>query len=195
MNAKVFLTDGFETVEALAVVDLLKRAGIETELISVTGKKEVVSAQDITVVADRLFRNGAGESEGTADLLFLPGGMGSVSGNHPFDSIKGLKSLFLEQMDKEGLIAAICAAPSVLGKWGLLKGKRAVCFPGFEKDLIGAMPEKAPVRVVTDGNIITARGMGTALDLGLAIVDKLQGKEAAVKLGVDAQYLEEDELG
>lgn len=190
MNAKVFLTDGFETVEALAVVDLLRRAGIDTELISVTGRKEVTSAQNIVVTADRLYANSPTAQEETADLLFLPGGMGSVSGNFPFEKIKGLKELFLRQNDEEKLIAAICAAPSVLGHWGLLKNKRAIAFPGFEAELTGAMVESAPARVVADGNIITARGMGTALDLGLAIVGKLLGDDEAEKLGVDAQYIE-----
>ncbi len=193
MNAKVFMTDGFETVEALAVVDLLRRAGIDTELISVTGRKEVTSAQNIVVHADRLFNNSAAEPEKTADLLFLPGGMGSVSGNFPFEKIKGLKELFLKQNDEEKLIAAICAAPSVLGHWGLLRNKRAIAFPGFDKDLTGAIVESAPARVVSDGNIITARGMGTALDLGLAIVGKLKGDDEAERLGVDAQYIEAGE--
>lgn len=191
MNAKIFLTEGFETVEALAVADLLKRAGISTELISVTGRKEVTSAQDIIVTADRLFKNSSTDSEKTADLLFLPGGMGSVSGNFPFEKIKGLKELFLKQNDEEKLIAAICAAPSVLGHWGLLKNRRAIVFPGFENELSGAMVESAPARVVADGNIITARGMGTAIDLGLAIVGKLLGDDEAQRLGTDAQYLDE----
>lgn len=193
MNAKVFMTDGFETVEALAVVDLLRRAGIDTELISVTGRKEVTSAQDVVIIADRLFKSSPSEPEETADLLFLPGGPGSFSGNYPFENIKGLKELFLRQNDEEKLIAAICAAPSVLGRWGLLRNRRAIAFPGFEKELTGAKVESAPARVVADGNIITSRGMGTALDLGLAIVGKLLGDDEAQKLGVDAQYLEADE--
>ena len=193
MNAKIFMTDGFETVEALAVADLLRRAEIETELISVTGRKEVTSAQNVVITADRLFRNSTSEPEETADLLFLPGGPGSFTGNFPFEKIKGLKELFLRQNDEEKLIAAICAAPSVLGHWGLLRNRRATAFPGFEKELTGAMVEKAPARVVADGNIITARGMGTALDLGLAIVGRLLGDDEAQKLGVEAQYLEEGE--
>ena len=191
MNAKVFMTDGFETVEALAVVDLLRRADIETELVSVTGRKEVTSAQNVVITADRLFRNSSTAPEETADLLFLPGGPGSFTGNFPFENIKGLKELFLKQNDEEKLIAAICAAPSVLGPWGLLKNRGATAFPGFEGELTGAMVEKAPARVVADGNIITGRGPGTAIDLGLAIVGRLLGDDAAQKLGVDFQYLDE----
>lgn len=192
MNAKVFMTDGFETVEALAVVDLLRRADIETELISVTGRKEVTSAQNVVITTDRLFKNSSSDPEETADLLFLPGGPGSFTGNFPFEKIKGLKELFLRQNDEEKLIAAICAAPSVLGHWGLLRNRHAIAFPGFENELSGAMVEKPPVRVVVDGNIITGRGMGTAIDLGLAVVGRLLGDDAAQSLGLEIQYLEEE---
>ena len=110
MNAKIFMTDGFETVEALAVADLLRRADIDTELISVTGRKEVTSAQGITITVDRLFKNSQTEKEETADLLFLPGGPGSFSGNYPFENIDGLKDLFLRQNDEDKLIAAAAKA-------------------------------------------------------------------------------------
>ena len=191
MNAKIFMTEGFETVEALAVADILKRADIDTELISVTGRKEVTSAQGVTIIADRLFKNSRLEKEETADLLFLPGGPGSFSGNYAFEKIDGLKDLFFRQNEEDKLIAAICAAPSVLGHWGLLKNRRAIAFPGFEKDLTGASVESAPARVVADGNIITSRGMGTAIDLGLEIVGNLLGDDTAERLGIDIQYVEE----
>ena len=190
MKAITYLTEGFETVEALAVVDILRRAGVETETVSVTGSPEVKSAQDITVTADRVY-NSLDTGAETADLLFLPGGPGSFSGLFPYEKIDGLKDIFIKQHENGGVIAAICAAPSVLGKWGLLKGKNATCFPGFEKDLQGAKVQRAPARVVTDGNVITSRGMGTAIDLGLAIVEKLLGEEKAVQLGADIQYLDE----
>ena len=92
----------------------------------------------------------------------------------------------------EKLIAAICAAPSVLGHWGLLKGKNATCFPGYEKELNGAKAQPAPARVVKDGNIITARGMGTAVDLGLAIIEALFDEDKAIELGKEIQYLDEE---
>ena len=190
MKAITYLTEGFETVEALAVVDILRRAGVETETVSVTGSPEVKSAQDITVTADRGY-NSLDTGAETADLLFLPGGPGSFSGLFPYEKIDGLKDIFIKQHENGGVIAAICAAPSVLGKWGLLKGKNATCFPGFEKDLQGAKVQRAPARVVTDGNVITSRGMGTAIDLGLAIVEKLLGEEKAAQLGADIQYLDE----
>ncbi len=182
MKVNAYLTDGFETVEALAVIDVLRRAGVEVETVSVTGEKDVKSAQDIIVKADRLFEKG-GES---ADAVFLPGGPGSLA----FEEMKDLKEVVLSHADDGNIVAAICAAPAVLGHWGLLKGKNATCFPGFEKDLTGAKVQKAPARVVADGNIITARGMGTAIDLGLALVGKLVGEDRAESLGADIQYID-----
>lgn len=182
MKVNAYLTDGFETVEALAVIDILRRAGVTVETVSVTGERDVTSAQDIIVKADRLFDKNAEE----ADVFFLPGGPGSLA----FGEMKDLKEAVVSQCNEGKVIAAICAAPAVLGRWGLLKGKNAICFPGFEKDLVGAKVQKAPARVVADGNIFTARGMGTAIDLGLALVGKLLGEEKAESLGVDIQYID-----
>ena len=182
MKVNAYLTEEFETVEALAVVDILKRAGVEVDTVSVTGDLNVKSAQDIIVKADRLFDKASEE----ADAIFLPGGPGSLA----FEEMKDLKEVVLEHNDAGKVIAAICAAPSVLGHWGLLKGKNATCFPGFEKALTGAKVLKAPARVVVDGNIFTARGMGTAIDLGLALTGVLIGEEEAEKLGVDIQYID-----
>lgn len=184
MKVNTYLTDGFETVEALAVVDILRRAGVETDLVSVTGSLDIKSAQGVVVRADRHFDTANEE----ADLLFLPGGPGT-----PYlEEVDGLKGLFMEQNMHEKLIAAICAAPSVLGHWGLLKGKNATCFPGYEKELNGAKAQPAPARVVKDGNIITARGMGTAVDLGLAIIEALFDEDKAIELGKEIQYLDEE---
>lgn len=185
MKVNTYLTDGFETVEAMAVIDILRRAGITVDIVSVTGDTKVTSAQNIIVEADRLFND---ESE-EADILFLPGGPGTPS----YKEVEGLKELFISQSDQGKGIAAICAAPNVLGEWGLLEGKNATAFPGFESKLIGAKVHKAPARVVADGNIITARGMGTAVDLGLALVEYLKDENSAVELGVELQYLEESE--
>lgn len=182
MKVNAYLTDGFETVEALAVIDILRRAGITVETVSVTGGRDVKSAQDIIVKADRLFDKNAEE----ADVLFLPGGPGSLA----FEEMKDLKDVVMSHAGDGKTIAAICAAPSVLGHWGLLKGKNATCFPGFEKELTGAKVQKAPARVVEDGNIFTARGMGTAIDLGLALVGKLLDEEKAESLGADIQYID-----
>ena len=168
MKVNTYLTDGFETVEALAVIDILRRAGITVDVVSVTGDLNVTSAQNVIVVADRLLND---ESE-EADVLFLPGGPGTAS----YKDVAGLKELFISQAYQEKGIAAICAA-----------------FPGFESKLIGAKVQKAPARVVIDGNILTARGMGTAVDLGLALVEYLQDESSAINLGIELQYLEESE--
>ena len=172
MKVTAFLTDGFETVEALAVIDICRRAGIDTDTVSITGDKNVISAQNIPVKADYFFDEVNLEE---SDLLFLPGGPGH-------------KSYMENEKLLNALKAAICAAPSILGRIGLLKGKKATCFPGFEKYLDGAQVLLAPVRVVTDGNITTSRGMGTSVDLGLEIVKLLISEEKAKELAASTQY-------
>lgn len=181
MKVSAFLTEGFETVEALAVIDLLRRAGIEVTTVSITGARTVVSAQQIPVTADRLYEEMNFED---VDLLFLPGGPGHIH----YEEHESLLALLQEFYQKNKRIAAICAAPSILGHLGLLKGRKAICFPGYEKDLTGAQVLTAPVRVVTDGNITTSRGMGTSLDLGLELVGLLLGKEQAGQLAETTQY-------
>ena len=181
MKVSAFLTEGFETVEALAVIDLLRRAGIEVTTVSITGARTVVSAQQIPVTADRLYEEMNFED---VDLLFLPGGPGHIH----YEEHKSLLALLQDFHQKNKRIAAICAAPSILGHLGLLKGRKAICFPGYEKDLTGAQVLTAPVRVVTDGNITTSRGMGTSLDLGLELVGLLMGKEQAGQLAETTQY-------
>ena len=125
MKVTAFLTDGFETVEALAVIDICRRAGIDTDTVSITGDKNVISAQNIPVKADYFFDEVNLEE---SDLLFLPGGPGHKSYMENEKLLNALK-----EHDKKGKrIAAICAAPSILGRIGLLKGKKATCFPGCE---------------------------------------------------------------
>ncbi len=181
MKVCAFLTDNFETVECLAVVDILRRAGIEVDTISITAKKEVVSAQGVTIVADYLF--GSYEFDGT-ELLFLPGGPGT---KNYFDR-KVLLNLLKEHYENGGRLAAICAAPSVFGKLGFLEGKKAVCFPGYEDSLEGAICLNDSVNVVTDGNITTSRGMGTSIDLGLELVKLLVDVNTANELAKKIQY-------
>lgn len=181
MKVCTFLTDGFETVECLAVVDILRRAGIDVDTISITGKKEVVSAQGVTVIADYLF--GSYEFDGE-ETLFLPGGPGT---KNYFDR-KVLLNLLKEHFERNGRLVAICAAPSVFGKLGFLKGRKAVCFPGYEDSLEGATCLGDSVNVVTDGNITTSRGMGTSIDLGLELVKLLIDEKTAKDLAKKIQY-------
>lgn len=170
----VFFADGFEEIEAFTSVDVLKRAGLDVEMVSVTGKEVVMGAHRIPVVCDSLFENC---DFSKANLLLLPGGM---SGATTLDQHQGLKNLICGFVDQNKPVAAICAAPMVLGKMGLLKGKRVTCYPGFEQYLEGA--ERTGEQVVVDGNIITGRGPGAAMDFALAIVSILLGNQKVAEL-------------
>ena len=159
-KVNVYLADGFEEVEGLTVVDLLRRAGIETDMVSIMGRKEITGARKIPVLADKLF-----EEQDDPDVIVLPGGMPGTVQLGEDDTV----SQVIREFAKEGkLVAAICAAPSVLGQAGILNGKKAACHPGFEEKLTGAEVFFSPV--VCDGNVITSRGMGTAIPFAFEIV-------------------------
>lgn len=181
MKVYTFLADGFETIEALCVVDILRRAKIDVTTVSIKNSKEVVSAHNITVIADAIFDE-VDFSDG--DALFLPGGL---KGTNNLEAHEGLKSLILEYYKDDKYLIAICAAPSILGHLGLLEGKKATCYPGFEPDLKGAVYKGDGV--VEDGKIITARGMGKTIDLGLKLLKIFEGNETAIKMGNTIQYL------
>ena len=166
----VYFTDGFETAEALTPVDVLRRGGCEVVLVSVTGKKEVISAQYVTIITDVLFKEVKGQA---ADMLVLPGGPGT---SKLFEH-EELKADLQQQFQKNGLLGAICAAPFILGRLGFLKNKRATCFPGYENDLLGATFTGKPCE--TDGNITTARGAGVSLQFGVALLAALNGEAVA----------------
>ena len=151
----VFLAEGFEEIEGLTVVDILRRAGIDVVTISVMGQKEVCGSHKITVLADALFEEvNFEEYEG----IVLPGGMPGTTNLGGHSGVNQIIKSFAEQGK---LVAAICAAPSVLGQAGILEGKKAACYPGFEDKLTGA--EVTFEEVAEDGNVITSRGMGTAI--------------------------------
>ena len=173
---KVFLhlAEGFEEVEALAAADILRRGGIDTVLVSVTGNKTVKGGHDIKVEADALFEE---VDYGEADMLVLPGG---GLGTQNLKAHQGLSEKLLEFNSQKKWLAAICAAPSVLGRLGLLKGKTAVCYPGVEEELEGAVIGIGPVEV--SEHIITSRGVGTALEFGLKLVEVLSGSEKALSV-------------
>lgn len=170
----LFLADGCEEIEALTVADLLRRAGIEIDLVSITDSTKVEGAHNIIIESDRLFKDIDLE---VYDMLVLPGGMpGTLNlGKH-----KGVTENVVKFNNAHKLIAAICAAPSILGDLGILDGKRAICYPGYEDRLKGADICLEPV--VSDQNIITSRGMGTAIPFGLAIIEKLSDKDTADKI-------------
>jgi 4-methyl-5(b-hydroxyethyl)-thiazole monophosphate biosynthesis len=167
----IFLADGFEEIEALTVVDLLRRAGIEITTVSIMGRKSVTGSHNITVESDALFDETDLDS---MDMLILPGGM---PGTTNLDSFEPLKAKIREFDSKEKMLAAICAAPTVYGKMGLLKGRKACCFPGREPDLLGADVQTTETAI--DGHFITSRGMGTAIPFGLAIIEHFLGEDAA----------------
>ena len=165
------LADGFEEVEALAPLDLLRRAGAEIFTVGI-GKKTAVGSHGITVSCDLC----TCEADPTLpDMLILPGGLPGTTNLDASDFVdKAIEAV----LAKGGRLAAICAAPLILGKRGLLAGKHAVCYPGFEKELQGAIVSET-AGVVTDGNITTAKGMGVAFEFGIELVRVLYGKEKA----------------
>jgi 4-methyl-5(b-hydroxyethyl)-thiazole monophosphate biosynthesis len=167
----VFFADGFEEIEAIGPVDVLRRAGCEAVVVSVTGRREVKSSRGVIIAADKLFEE---VSFDDVDMIVLPGGM---PGSKNLDSHEGLKAKIVELNQKGKWITAICAAPMVLGHLGLLKGKRATCYPGNEPDLAGATCTGASIEI--DGNIITAKGAGVSVKFSLALVEALVGKETA----------------
>lgn len=175
-----FLADGLEEVECLAVADVLIRGGVEVSLISVTEQSEVTGSHGITIKTDKLFGEIHPEE---ADVLFLPGGM---PGTKNLLAHTGLCEALKSAVSGGRRVAAICAAPSVLGALGLLEGRRATCYPGFEDQLLGA----AYIHdgVVTDGPVTTGRGLGYALDLGLELVRLLVDESASAGVKSAIQY-------
>lgn len=161
----LFLADGFEEIEALAPVDFLRRAGVEIKTVGVSGKY-CKGAHGINVEADILM--GEEILDENVSGVILPGGM---PGADNLDNCDAVHKAIDYCAEKGKVIAAICAAPFILGKKGLLNGKKATCFPGFEEYLEGA--EVIETGVVTDGNIITARGAGVAWEFGAAVLTAL----------------------
>ena len=170
----LFLADGFEEIEALYTLDLLRRANIDVLTVGVTGKV-ANGSHKIPVVCDIDCASLPYNSD--FDMIILPGGM---PGSTNLDKAECVEKYIKLALENDKLICAICAAPFILGKRGILKDKRATCFPGFENQLEGATVVDAGV--VRDGNIITGRAMGSAHDFALTILEALQGKEAADKM-------------
>lgn len=175
-KAVLFLAEGFEVIEALTVVDLCRRAGIEIDTVSVTGKKEVESSHKIIVTADKLW----GEVDfAEVSMMILPGGM---PGTLNLEAHEPLME-HLDAFHVEGrYISAICAAPSIFAHRGYLKGKAACSFPSFEEHLAagGAIVNQNEVTVAD--HMIMSRGMGCAIPFGLAIVERLAGAQMAAEV-------------
>lgn len=169
----LFLAEGFEETEAIGLADVLRRGQLKVELVSVSESKAVCGAHQITVLADSLFAENSFED---AAMLILPGGMPGTTNLSRFEPLQRLLKDFAA---KGGHLAAICAAPSILGELGLLEGKNAVCYPGFESKLKGA--SFVNQKVVISGNVMTSLGVVSVLEFGLAIVRTLQSDEIADK--------------
>ncbi|MCL2461583.1 MAG: DJ-1/PfpI family protein [Defluviitaleaceae bacterium] len=169
-DAMIFLVDGFEETEALVTLDILRRGGLDVPAVSLNGSDWVTGAHHITIKADARFENAKAEDSG---VIIMPGGPGTPDYENHADFISLLKTAAAQNK----LICAICAAPSVLGRLGLLKGRTAVCYPGFEGELKGAIIGKHTVD--KDGNFITSRGPATAADFGFAILAECKGKAKA----------------
>lgn len=174
----LFLADGFEEIEALTPVDVIRRAGLQITTVAVGNSRIVTGAHGISVVAD-VSKDELNDFE--PDAIILPGGMPGTTNLE--ESAEVINAIHLA-MQNNSLVCAICAAPSILGIMGYLKGKNATCFPGFEEYLDGATYTNE--RVVVDGNIITAKGMGCAAEFALAIVEALLGKAKADEISASA---------
>ena len=179
-KAYIFLADGFEEIEALTPADLLRRAGVEVCLVSLNQTAAVIGSHGIHVSADAVFEECAFDN---ADMLILPGGK---VGTENLEQHGPLAELLLAANRKGTAIAAICAAPRVIGQLGLLNGKKACCYPGNESQLKGA--QVVYDKVAVDGTMITSRGMGTAFPFGLALIEFLCGPEAAEAVARNTVY-------
>jgi len=175
-----FLANGLEEVEALAPIDVMRRAGLEVKTVSITGESMVMGAHGVGILADSLFGD---DDYSDADMLFLPGGMpGSVN----LSEHKGLCDLILAHNAQGKPLAAICAAPFIFGDLGIVEGKRMTCYPGFESHLVGA--EYTAALTETDGVMFTGCGPAAALQLGYNIVEYFCGKEKSEALMEGMRY-------
>lgn len=175
----VFLAEGFEEMEAVTPVDLLRRVNVDAKLVSITGDKAVTGAHGVTYQADLLFE----EIDDDADMLVLPGGM---PGTTNLMAHEGLAELLVKQYDAHKWVAAICAAPMVLGALGIVMGRFATIYPGMEEYLVGADLSKEEVCV--SGNVITSRAPGTAIPFALKLVEVLVSESYAEHLKKDIVF-------
>lgn len=176
----IFLADGFEEIEALCVLDFLRRAKVETKTVGISGKT-AMGSHAIAVICDTCADEMTGDED--FDMVILPGGL---PGSTNLDACPLVDKFINRAVNEDKFLCAICAAPFILGKRGILNGKRACCYPSFEKELIGAtVLEDGCVR---DGKIITARAMGKSHDFALEIIEALCGKEVRDTLAKSVLY-------
>ena len=172
-KAVIFFAPGLEECEGLVTVDLLRRAGVEVQICAVSNDRTIAGAHGIRIVCDAL----ASDADRTADAVILPGG---IPGTPNLAASRTVCDL-VREFDASGrLVAAICAAPTVLGGLGLLEGRRATCYPGCEENMPGA--DYVDVETVTDGNFVTGSGLGAAIPFALAVIAYLDGQEKSDKV-------------
>lgn len=176
----VFFAEGYEEIEALTVVDICRRGGVQADMVSVTEAHEVKSSHGVSVGMDRVFSELDFDEY---DMLVLPGGM---PGTKNLEACESLMKQVDDFYARGKYIAAICAAPSIFGHRGFLKGRRACSFPSFESHLEGAEVTAGPVEI--SDNVITSRGMGTAIEFGLAILRVFCGEEKAAEMAKTIVY-------
>lgn len=170
----VHLAEGFEEIEAISIIDVLRRADFEVTIVSVIDDLVITGSHSIKVTADKLFEE---VDYSAIDMIVLPGGMPGAAN---LKAHSGLREQILNFSDSKKALGAICAAPMVLGNLGLLKNKNATCYPGFEDELHGAIITGNNVEAVD--NIITGKGAGVAIEFALKIVEMYKGEKAATKL-------------
>ena len=184
----VLIANGFEEIEALTPVDILRRKGLDVKTVSITEEKLAVGSHGITITCDEIAKN---IDEKEIEALIFPGGMPGATN---LDASEYTDKFIAAVKEKDGVIAAICAAPLILGRRGLLKGKKAICYPGFEEELVGATLSKSGVAV--DGRIVTAKSMEYSLPFANAIASLLVNRESeteACLMSLSGILDEEDE--
>lgn len=176
----IFFADGFEDIEGLTVVDLMRRAGIDIQTVSIKETKEIRTSHGIDLLTDRTF----GECDfSDADMLVIPGGM---PGTKYLNEYQPLRNLLADFYKKGGKVAAICAAPTVLASLGFLEKRRATAYPSCMEGLAGA--ERSLESVVVDGNVTTSRGLVTAVDFALSLIGQLLGEKKADEIAESVVY-------
>ena len=179
----IFFAPGLEEIEGLTVVDLMRRADIPIRIVSIGDTLEITGAHGIRITADSRF---ADMDFSDTEMLVLPGG---APGTCNLNACEPLKTLLRDFYNKGKYIGPICAAPMVLGHLGFLEGRKATCYPGFEKDLIGAV--HVTDAAVIDGHIITSRGLGTAIEFAAALIGLLTDEATAEDIKKSVMYTKE----
>lgn len=170
----IFFAEGYEEIEALSVVDICRRCDLTIDMISVTEEMQVEGAHGIKVGMDKTFSQ---TDFAEYDMIVLPGGGGGTKGLEAHQGLMAQVDAFYEEGK---YVAAICAAPSILGHRGILRGRKACCYPGFESHLEGAQVTAGPVEI--SEHVITSRGMGTSIPFGLAIAEVFCGADKAEEM-------------